>query len=111
MKVFQKELVLLPFPFSNMEGTKVRPALIVSNDSFNKKGDDCLMVPLTTVIKDEPFSILLQQENLISGRLLKPSRIRLDKIFSVEKDLISMKIGIVNDKIFQRIRQEITEMF
>jgi mRNA interferase MazF len=111
MKVFQKELVLLPFPFSNMEGTKVRPALIVSNDYFNKKGDDCLMVPLTTVIKDEPFSILLQQENLSSGKLLKPSRIRLDKIFSVEKNLISMKIGIVNDKIFQKIRQEITEMF
>ncbi len=38
MKFFQKELVLLPFPFSNMEGTKVRPALIVSNDYFNKKG-------------------------------------------------------------------------
>ncbi len=69
------------------------------------------MVPLTIVIKDEPFSILLQQENLTSGRLLKPSRIRLDKIFNAEKDLISMKIGIVNDKIFQKIKQEITEMF
>jgi len=41
MEIQQKELVLLPYPFSNMEGTKVRPALIVSNNLFNKKSDDC----------------------------------------------------------------------
>ena len=111
MKVFQKELVLLPFPFSDLESTKVRPAIIVSNDFFNKKGDDCLMAPLTTIIKDEPYSILLKQEDLISGRLIKPSRIRLDKIFSVQKDLISMRIGKINDRTLHSIKKEIDKMF
>ncbi len=94
----QKELVLLPYPFSNQGGSKVRPAIIVSNDNFNKRCEDCVMVPLTTVIKEEPFSIIINQDSLESGRLLKQSRIRIDKIFTIKKSLIMMKIGKINDK-------------
>ena len=57
MNAKQKEIVLLPYPFSNLKETKVRPALIISNDFFNKKSDDCIMVPLTTIIKEEPYSV------------------------------------------------------
>ena len=111
MNVQQKEIVLLPYPFSDLEGTKVRPALVVSNNFFNKKSDDCIMVPLTTVIKDEPYSILINQEDLSSGKLLKPSRIRVDKIFTVEKNLIVMKIGAINDRTFEKIKDEISKLF
>ena len=69
----QKELVLLPYPFSSQGGSKVRPAIIVSNDNFNKRCEDCVMVPVTTVIKDEPFSLIITQDNLESGKLLKQS--------------------------------------
>ncbi|MBI2548681.1 type II toxin-antitoxin system PemK/MazF family toxin [Candidatus Woesearchaeota archaeon] len=107
MEVKQKEIVLLPYPFSDLTGKKVRPAVIVSNDAFNKKSADCIMVPLTTVIKDEPYSIEIDQQDLSSGRLLKPSRIRVDKIFAVEKNLITMKIGVLNLITFEKIKQEI----
>ena len=107
----QKELVLLPYPFSNQEGSKVRPAIIVSNDNFNKRGEDCVMVPLTTLIKDEPFSLMLNQDNLESGKLLKQSRIRIDKIFTIRKGLIIMKIGKINDKTIEKIKFEISKVF
>lgn len=111
MNVNQKELVLLPYPFSDLEGTKVRPALVVSNDSFNKKSADCIMVPLTTIIKNEPYSIIINQEDLSLGKLLKSSRIRVDKIFCVEKNLITRKIGKINDKTFEKIKKEIMKIF
>jgi len=111
MQVNQKELILLPYPFSNLEGTKVRPALVVSNNSFNKKSDDCIMVPLTSVIKDEPYSVTIEQENLSAGKLLKPSRIRADKIFCVEKNLITMKIGKINENSFEKVKQEMFRIF
>ena len=111
MHVNQKEIVLLPYPFSNFEGTKVRPAIIVSNDFLNKKSADCIMVPLTSVIKDEPHSFVITQQDLSLGKLLKPSRLRVDKIFAVEKDLIIMKIGIINEKTFEKIKTEIIKMF
>ena len=111
MKFKQKELVLLPYPFTDQEGSKVRPAIIISNDNFNKKCQDCVMIPLTTVIKDEPYSILINQEDLSSGKLLKLSRIRTDKIFSVKKDLVTMKIGVIRENILEKVKKEIQSMF
>ncbi|MFH1332064.1 MAG: type II toxin-antitoxin system PemK/MazF family toxin [archaeon] len=111
MNVQQREIVLLPYPFSNFDGAKVRPALVVSNNLFNKKSDDCVMVPLTAVMKDEPYSVLIDQENLSSGKLLKSSRVRADKIFTVEKGLVVMKIGKVNDDTFEKVRGEIFKVF
>ena len=111
MKVNQKELILLSYPFSDLERAKVRPALVVSNNFFNKKSPDCVMVPLTSVIKVEPYSVLIDQQNLSSGKLLKPSRIRTDKIFNVEKNLAIMKIGTINDNTFEKVRSEILKLF
>jgi len=111
MNVKQKELILLPYPFSDQEGSKVRPALVISNNSFNKKSEDCIMIPLTTVIKEVPYSILINQENLTSGKLLKPSRIRIDKIFTIRQSLVRMKIGVISDDIFKEIKAELSKIF
>ena len=107
----QKELVLLPYPFSDQTGSKIRPAIIVSNDNFNRRCEDCVMIPLTTIMKEEPFSLVINQDNLESGKLLKQSRIRLDKIFTVKKTLIIMKIGRINDKTLEKIRSYINKIF
>lgn len=45
-----------------------------------------------------------------SGKLLKESRIRADKIFNVEKNLIIMKIGVASDEIFDRIKKEVKDL-
>ena len=111
MKAMQKEIVLLPFPFSDLGGTKVRPAIVVSSNNFNKKSNDCIMVPLTTIIKDEPYSFIISQQDLNSGKLLKPSRVRADKIFTIENDLIVMKIGTISDKTFERLKSKIIKCF
>ena len=111
MNINQKEIVLLPYPFFNFEGMKVRPALIVSNDIFNKKSADCIMVPLTTVIKNEPYSVIIDNGDMDSGELIKQSRIRADKIFSVEKNLITIKIGVIKDKTFEKVKTEIFKLF
>ena len=110
MNIKQKSIVLLPYPFTDLEGTKVRPAIVISNDDFNRKSDDCIMVPLTTVIKDEPYSVLITQENLSSGKLLKPSRVRADKVFTIEKRLVMMEIGTINDGTFKKIKSEFAKV-
>lgn len=107
----QKEIVLLPFPFSDLERKKVRPALVVSNNRFNKKSDDCVMLPLTAIIKNEPYSVVIDQKDLSTGKLIRQSRIRADKVFSVEKELVVMKIGILKDKTFNQVKKELVRIF
>lgn len=110
MNFQQKEIVLIPYPFSDQEGVKVRPAIIISNNNFNKKSEDSIMLPLTSVIKEVPYSVLITQKDLSYGNLLKPSRIRIDKIFTIRKNLIRMKIGMVNNNIFEKIKSDIFKL-
>src|SRR3989344_8199848 len=111
MEIKQKDVVLLPYPFTDLKGKKVRPALIVSNDIVNNKSKDCIMLPLTSVIKDEPYSIVINQDDLSSGQLIKSSRIKVDKIFTVEKRLIVMKIGTLRDNTFEKVKAELLTVF
>lgn len=90
-----------------MEGNKVRPALIISNDNFNKFSEHRIMVPITSVIKKEPYSVIINSNDLNAGKLLKQSRIKADRIFCVERDLIMMSIGSVKGKIFDKVKAEI----
>ena len=107
----QKEIVLLPYPFSDLENRKVRPAIIISNNPFNKKSHDCIAIPMTSVIKEIPFSVLVSQQDLSAGKLLKISRVRVDKIFSVEKRLILKKVGILNNQAFEKIKFVLDKIF
>ncbi|MBI2660426.1 type II toxin-antitoxin system PemK/MazF family toxin [Candidatus Woesearchaeota archaeon] len=109
--VKQKDIVLLPYPFTDLERTKVRPALVVSNDFLNKKSNDSIMLPLTTVIRDETYSILINEEDLSSGKLIKPSCIKIDKVFTVEKRLIVMRIGTLSNATFEKVKSEFIKVF
>ncbi len=84
MNIRQKDIVLLPYPYTNHSRTKVRPAIVVSNDSINKS-EDCIVAPLTTAIKESPHSII-SQEDMASGELIIPSRVRIDKIVTIKKN-------------------------
>lgn len=110
MNLKQKDLVLLPYPYSNLQEEKVRPALILSNESFNKRSRDCIVVPLTSVIKDDPSSVLVSQGDMDEGTLIRPSRIRADKIFNVEQRLVKMRIGSVKPAVFDKVRQEVIKI-
>lgn len=83
----------------------------LSDDIINETSDDCIMIPLTSVLKEAPYSIQISQENLILGKLIKPSSIRVDKIFTLEKSLIMMKIGKISNMTFEEIKAEINKIF
>jgi len=107
MKINQRDIILLPYPFSNLEGKKVRPALVVSNNLFNNGSKDCVVVPLTSVIQDEEYSIIINQHDMEFGKLIKTSRIKTDKIFHIEKRLAIFKIGAIKENIFSKVRAEV----
>ncbi len=41
--ISQREIVLISFPFSNFQETKVRPVVVMSNDAYNKKFADTII--------------------------------------------------------------------
>lgn len=100
----QRDIVLLPFPFSNQKQTKVRPALVLSNNKYNKKSKDIIAVPLTSNLQISEYDLLITNKNLEKGSLIVHSKIKTDKIFSVEKNLIKLMIGRINKKTFAKVK-------
>ncbi len=105
--ISQRDIILISFPFSNLKESKVRPVIVMSNDSYNKKFKDFIAVPLTSNLKLRDHTILVTNKDLESGKLIVDSQAKIDKIFSIEKSLVRKRIG----KITRETHQHIKEMF
>ena len=106
----QRELVLLPFPFSDLSGRKVRPALVVSNDNFNKNSDDVIVCAVTSNITRSNYSVLIIQKNLEEGKLFVKSIIKIENILKIKKSLVLKKIGRINKSTFSKVKEKINEI-
>lgn len=88
------DIVLIPFPFTDLSGLKNRPALILIEGQ-----NDITVSFITSQIKwKEEFDVEVSpsQEN----GLKKTSLIRLSKLATIDKELVIGKLGkLSNDKI------------
>lgn len=84
-------IVYIKFPFTDLSNYKLRPALIISNDEYNKI-DNLLLIWIfwNEWLKD--FSMILEDIDLEFWRMLKQSFFRFQNIFSLNKYLVERKI-------------------
>ena len=83
LKVKQREIILINFPFSDLTGQKVRPALVISNNPYNQINLDAIVLAITSNLSPHPYKVLIKIQDLESGSLPLKSAIRVDKPFSV----------------------------
>lgn len=103
----QGDIVLVRYPFSNVTDYKIRPALVISNNEFNKKFDNWIC-PLTSKKLEQCIPV---QSSLIEGKLEKESFAKTNSIATIENDLILKKIGKINkQKTIEIIEQIIKNM-
>lgn len=86
----QWDVVVVPFPFSNQPGAKRRPALVLSDRTFNARGHTVLAMITTSGHRSWPGDVLLSDYK-IAG-LHAPCLARL-KIFTLDNRLILKGIG------------------
>jgi len=76
----QGDIVLIPFPFSDLSSTKLRPVLVLSNAEYNRSQHDILTAAITSNVIERDYLISLKSEDLEQGQLKLESGIRTDKI-------------------------------
>ena len=85
MVVFVKgDVVILPFPFSNLRGSKSRPALVIAIP----KADEVMVCQITSQDSRKEFAIELNASDFSQGGLRKPSFIRPNQVFMIEPSVI-----------------------
>lgn len=81
------DIVLIPFPFTDLSGSKNRPAVILIDSA-----DDVTVCFITTQLKwQSDFDITIQSTDL--NRLKKTSMLRLNKFATIDKELIIGRLG------------------
>ena len=99
----QRDLLLVPFPFSDQSGRKVRPVIVISNNNFNQYSDDVLVIGVTSNILKDKYTISLVNTNLDEGKLITKCLIKVENLLKLDKELIIKKIGKINKETLKNI--------
>lgn len=101
-RLVKGDIVVLPFPFTDLTASKRRPAVILANI----KGSDHIMLQVTSKNVKDSYAIPLSDIDFQSGSLKQDSNIRPNKIFTLSDDLVLYKIGhLTNAKINECIQK------
>jgi mRNA interferase MazF len=86
-------------PTIGSEINKVRPALVVSNDSGNEYSHRVIVAPITSSVKKVyPFEVKLEIEK-------KDGKVLLDQLRSVDKQRLSKKLTALDYETMQLVNK------
>jgi len=107
MEEFVKgDVVVIPFPFSDLSSIKLRPALII----VELPNRDVMLCQITSKQKTDGFSISSNKNDFILGGLNQLSFIRPNRIFTAEKSIIKYKAGSIRFEKQQDVRNRIVSL-
>ncbi len=101
------EIVLVPFPFTDLSRQKARPAIVVSPDSFNRRSPDVILAAISSQVPETPdeFELVIEQGYPDFGGtgLRVASVIKSSKLVTLKKSLIYTKLGKLTDLVMQEL--------
>jgi mRNA interferase MazF len=107
MNFSKGDIVIIPVPFTDNKGYKLRPAIVISNDTVHQTGD-IMIVQITSKLKPDKLSITITNDDVTVALPVK-SYIRVHKIFVIEQRLIKGKVSSLKiskyEELIQRINQ------
>ncbi len=103
MTVYNKgDVVLVPFDFTDGSGTKMRPAVVVSDDSYNRGSPDVLLASITSNLNATPHPGDHLVKDWKRAGLLKPS-LAQTKLATMESSFIGRKLGSLSARDLQAV--------
>lgn len=100
------DIVLLPFPFTDLTAVKTRPAVVLSVDAFQKSTGDFTVAMITSIFHDTPFDYQLQDWQ--KANLLGPSYVRA-KLATLDPAMVRYRPGRLSDEDFANVEEKITQ--
>ena len=108
MEEFVKgEVVVLPFPFSDLTASRKRPALVMAT----LQGDDVILCQITSEARVDAYSVLLTVNDFVVGSLQQSSMIRPNRIFTADKSIILYKVGTLKEQKVKEVEEVLMKIF
>src|SRR5436305_1144925 len=100
-------VVLVAFPFSNLKGKKIRPALVLAHVEF----DNLILCQITSKPYSSKTAIRIDSTEFREGGLPVISYVRPDKLFTADTTIIESTAGKLTTKIKRDILQKVRALF
>jgi len=105
------DIVVVPFPFvleSGEQERKARPALIVSDETIDRRYEDLILAAITSRVPEELKETELSlKSNNITG-LIKDSVLRTEFLMTLPQSLIARKIGKLSDNEMRAVDEKLS---
>lgn len=103
----KREVIVFPFPFSNLATTKKRPVLVVAS----LQGDDLILCQITSrERRKDRYSIMLGEDDFEDGGLRKQSYIRPNRLFTGDSSIAHYSVRKISKKKMKEVTNKINEI-
>jgi mRNA interferase MazF len=106
----QGDIVLIPIPFTDLSSQRHRPVIVISNDAYNRRTQDMVVVAMTSNPQPVDYSFTITSADLIGGALNRPGKVRVDRIYTLAQSIAVKTFGQVSEEILDRIRDHLTKL-
>lgn len=104
-------VVLIRYPFTNLTGAKVRPALVLTPDHLLPRLDDVLCLFISAAMPDDllPTDFVLESGHLSFPKtgLKRRSVLRMHKLALLHKALVLRVLGEGDQSLMQEVNQRL----
>lgn len=101
------DVIVIPFPFSDLTQTKRRPALVLKD----LPGNDLILCQITSQTVRNAAAISINLTDFQQGSLNKLSNVRPDRLFTADQDLILYKAGTLKSEKMREILTKVRDLF
>lgn len=110
----QGTVILTPFPFTDLTGNKVRPALIVSSSA--RKGSDLIIAFISSVynphlLQPTDFPLTKDSTHFASSGLKTDSVIKMDKLATIDRRIIIGELGTLGEEVMKDVLNKLRIVF
>ncbi|PIQ14836.1 MAG: MazF family transcriptional regulator [Flavobacteriales bacterium CG18_big_fil_WC_8_21_14_2_50_32_9] len=106
VKFNQGDIVLIPYPYTDLSNTKKRPVVIISKDAINKQ--NFIVSKITSVIRNDQFTFSIKATDT-EIKLRFKSEVRTNEIFTVHRSLIIKKLTSFEKESLKHLTEKIKE--
>lgn len=101
------DIVVVPFPFTDLSFTRKRPALVLADLA----DEDLILCEITSRPKRDNYSITLEIPDLDEGKLKLRSTIRPNRLLTINKSKIDYKFGKIKQTKLQEVLHKLKYIF
>ena len=99
-------VVLLPFPFTDLSQSKLRPAVVLADAGRG----DWVLCQVTSNAYADPRAVAVSGGDFARGSLRVLSYARPGKLFTANQSLMTSEVGVLDTAAFGRVVQAVVDL-